>query len=439
MDNERNDEQREVQYNPMPNVKKSKKPLSVPPWATIICVLIAVIVTFQTTYCLLNDNYNTEIKKFKSQMSKANSELGSMYNIMDEIAEIYDKNYIYDVDYKDLKDKVLLDYVLEMGDRYGYYHTKEEWEEDENTSNGNSVGVGIRINPVYSGNSGGGLRGLLIVYVMSNTPASKAGFEQGDVIIELDGKSLEGMTYSEALNLSLGEKGTTLNAKVERNGSIISVSVVRDTYETETVISSTIEKGGKKIGLVKITEFYQITATQFINAVNDLLDSGCDSIIFDVRNNPGGELDSILKILDFILPEGPVVHIKEASGVKITYRSGKDCICDVDMVVLANSDTASAAELFTSALKDYDYAKIIGTTTYGKGCGQNLVRLNNGAVLRVTAFLYYPPYSDNFDGVGVIPDIEVDLEGDAKKTNLYLLKYEDDAQLQAAVEYLISK
>ena len=436
MDNERNDVPQEIEYNPMPPVKKSKKPLAVPAWATIICVLIAVVVTFLTTFCLLNDRYETDLKKFKSQRSSVNSALGSLYSNIDEISNLIEKHYIYDVNYKEMTEDVLLDFMLNTGDRYGYYHTKEEWEEEENTSEGNSVGIGIRIVPVYTDESRLKINGLMIVHVMANTPASEAGFEDGDFIVEIDGKTLNGLTYSDALSLSLGEAGTKLEAKVERNGSLISISAIRGNYETETVTSKIIDGN---VGYVKITEFYTITVDQFKKAVDKLIEDGCTSIVFDVRDNPGGELSAITKILDYILPEGPIVHIEEKNGAKITYKSGKECISDIKMAVLANGNTASAAELFTSALKDYEYAKIIGKQTYGKGCGQNLYKISTGGVVRITSFLYSPPFSENFDGVGIIPDIDVDLSDEFKGVNLYTLKYEDDAQLIAAVDYLTSK
>jgi len=177
----------------------------------------------------------------------------------------------------------------------------------------------------------------------------------------------------------------------------------------------------------------QITVSQFKNAVKALIDDGVDGFVFDVRDNPGGELAAICEILDFLLPEGPIAHIIGADGEERQVYTSNASEIDLPMTVLVNGNTASAAELFTSALRDYDKAEIVGTLTYGKGCGQEGFYLTDGSVVFITSFFYNPPFSDNYDGIGITPDIEVELPEELQNQNLFLIDHEEDTQLAAAL------
>ena len=152
-----------------------------------------------------------------------------------------------------------------------------------------------------------------------------------------------------------------------------------------------------------------------------------------MRDNPGGELAAICEILDFLLPEGPIAHIIGADGEERQVYTSNASEIDLPMTVLVNGNTASAAELFTSALRDYDKAEIVGTLTYGKGCGQEGFYLTDGSVVFITSFFYNPPFSDNYDGIGITPDIEVELPEELQNQNLFLIDHEEDTQLAAAL------
>ena len=192
------------------------------------------------------------------------------------------------------------------------------------------------------------------------------------------------------------------------------------------------------IGIIKILQFDLKNAPeQFIAAIDDLTQSGVDKLIFDVRYNPGGELDSITQILDYILPEGPIIRTIDRNGKWDTIYSNSASL-DMPMAVLVNGSTASAAELFTSALRDYGKSITVGTQTYGKGTMQSVIQLEDGSAISISTKMYYPPFSDNYEGVGIKPDIEIEMADDVKHINIYKLTDQQDTQLQAAVEALMT-
>ena len=249
-------------------------------------------------------------------------------------------------------------------------------------------------------------------------------------------KKVADIGYYEAIDLLDGENGVQVAITVLRDGNEVDVTVTCGEYVPVTVICSIMEEQGEKIGYLKIVQFDSITVTQFKNTMASLRNEGCEKFIFDLRGNPGGELNAVISILDYLLPAGPIVHILDAEkNVTKVYNSDASSV-EGEMVVLADGRTASAGELFTSALRDYDKATIIGTKTYGKGCGQSIHALSNGGVITVTSFFYNPPYGENYDGVGIYPDIEVELPDEYKNKSTFLIPRESDTQLQAAISKL---
>lgn len=396
--------------------RKKRAPKKVSVGMTIVLVLLAALIAFQTTYIALTSSYKVKLNKAYDNVSK--------FAAIFEAYEIFDENYIYQINDKNLVDIMLLTFASQ--DKYFSYYTAEEWIEMNNTHQGVSYGIGVYVSE--------GSEGILVAHVMKDSPAYIAGLKYNDCIVEIDGVSVKSVGYENAVDLVSGEAGTIVNITVIRDGEKKVIPVRRGEYTAETVLYETIVSDtGKKVGYIRILEFYSVTVSQFKNAVNALISDGCESLVFDVRDNPGGELSAILSILDFLLPEGPIVHILDADKKEIDrYDSDKNEI-DMPMAVLANENTASAAELFTSALRDYDKAKIVGTKTYGKGCGQNAYALSNGGYIYVTSFFYNPPFGKNYDGIGIYPNIEIQLSEKYKDKNLFFVPHEDDAQIKAAI------
>lgn len=419
-----NTEKEPAQVTPEKNEKK-KAPRKVSLWQTVVtavfAALLAATIAVQATFVVLSDIYKQKIT----------AAYGKSLDFQDiaEVADIFKNNYLYEIDKDALNEDLIRAYVLLSGDRFAHYYSAEEWAEELAASAGNSFGIGTYVvsDPM----------GALIVHPMKNSPAESAGLLTGDLITEVDGESIAGYTLSNVTSLIAGESGTEVVLTIVRGGETLTISVKRGTYEAETIFASVVTTDKGKYGYVRITEFLskELTATQFRSAVNGLLEDGCEGLIFDVRDNGGGKLDAVTDMLDFLLPEGPITHITDLNGNETTPTIMSDASeIDCPMVVLANKNTASAAELFTSALKDYNKATIVGTNTYGKGCGQTGYYLSNGGVLYVTSFLYNPPYSENYDNKGISPDVEVELPEEFKNTSLFLLSHENDTQLMRAIE-----
>ena len=440
----------EINQNEIMCEKTSLYKRNVSVWIAVLCVILAIVVTFMTTFVILNDNYrasiniikkeyNDELSSYQNAVDKVSSNLEGIEDLFKEISILFEMNYIYDVNYDELIKNIIKDYAAETGDRYAYYYTAEEWANEIDVGKGNSCGIGIYIAARFQDNLQNIDGGLFVTHVMEDGPADLAGLKKGDHIVAVNGTVLDGMLYDDALDLTAGEKGTTVILTIVRDDTEIEIPVVRDQYKIQTVLYDIIEEKGKKIGLIHITQFVEVTVQQFKDTVKTAIKDGCDGIIFDVRGNPGGYLDAIIEILDYLLPSGPIVSVSDNNGIITKYDSDASGIDNIEVVVLADGSTASAAELFASALKDYKYADIIGEKTYGKGCGQTIYPLSNGGYLKLTSFLYNPPFSENYDGIGVIPDIEVSLDEEYRNQNVLLLERDQDKQLEAAIQNILNK
>ncbi len=396
----------------------------------VCSAFLAAIVTFQITSIFMNSNYNRQIENIKAEYS--NSLIGKLKTLDEQFRKLY----VGEIDEKKLEEAVLDGYISGTGDLYGEYMTADEYSAFTSDQNGEFQGIGITVtqNTEYSA--------IEVVSVMPDSPALEAGVKKGDLIYMIGTEYVSELGYSAAVKMLQGEAGTTAEFTVRRGENYaeeISFSVLRGYVIEQTVSWHVLDDGGSigDIGIVKITSFDAKTPEQFTNAINSLISEGVTSLVFDVRNNPGGELTSILSILDMLLPEGPIIRIVDSNG-KETVRNSDASEIDMPMAVLINGHTASAAELFSCALQDYNKAVLVGTTTYGKGCMQQIVKLADGSALRVTVSMYNPPYSDNYDGVGVVPDILIEADENLSSANLYEIADADDNQLMAAASQLRS-
>ena len=410
--------------NAVPVRTKAKKPLTVSLPLAIVLILLTALLTFQTTFVVLNMKHTLELTKAKAKINK--------FDVLLEAYNIFGDEYIYDIDTDKLIDSMLT--AFNAQDKYSAYYTKEDYLEMLVGSQGSAKGIGVYIS--------GTLESITITYVMPGSPAEKAGLKGGDKIISVDGVYVKDVGYNKAVNMVAGENGTQVMLGILRDGAEMDIGVVRGDYTAYTVIHrpiSVFDDNGaetEKIGYIKIIQFDQITVSQFKKAVKELRDGGCEKFIFDLRGNPGGELYSVVSILDYLLPKGPIVHILDADkNVTKVYESDANEVTG-EMVVLTDENTASAGELFTSALRDYNKATLIGTKTYGKGCGQSFHPLSNGGFITVTSFYYNPPFGENYDGIGIYPDIEVELPEEYRNTNTLLIPSESDTQLSAALAEL---
>ncbi len=383
----------------------------------IVVVALAVLITFQLTYIKVNNKYQKALNELK------NTQL--LYDKLAAVDSVYRSKYIGDIDDNKLIDGMLKGYVYGTGDKYGSYFSKDEFAELMKDSNAELEGIGINV--VYDYEH----KAINIVNVMPDSPALESGLKPGDKIVYVDSVSVGELGYSSAIGKLRGAAGTSAKFTVLRDDEMTEFEVERRKI-TEYTVYHRLYSEDDTIGIVQILEFDAGTPSQFKAAVNELLEAGAEKLIFDVRNNPGGNLESIGEVLDFLLPEGVIVRIYDADGNEETLSSDANEI-DCPMMVLVNSSTASAAELFSGALRDYEKAKLVGVRTYGKGTMQTIMPLYDGSAISVSYRMYCPPFSDNYEGVGLSPDIEVELDEKFKNTSVFMLDEKDDAQLQAAV------
>jgi len=387
--------------------------------ACIILMLITAIFTYQITDYTLKAQFSKQI----SYISKVPSSDPKL----DE-AKYYVENYFvkeYDEDYVD--EATVLGYILGLKDPHSTYYTKEQFDELQQTTSGNATGIGIRVFKNLKTEE------MIVYEVTKDSPAEKAGIQKGDVVHSVNGKPYEELLFDGAYLELLGEEGDVVEVSFKRGDEIVDFTITRSHFEQQTVSYKLCETDSS-IGYVKIHSFDVATTEQFKSAVEELLDAGVESFIFDVRSNPGGTLDSVSKILDYILPSGPIIRMVGKNGETEILKSDSSEL-SARMVVLANGSSASAAELFTSALMDYNKATFIGNKTYGKGTVQSTFKLSDGSGIRISTQYYLPPFSPSFDGLGIEPDISVELSEESL-ANYYVLSETEDEQLAFAIDYL---
>jgi carboxyl-terminal processing protease len=352
------------------------------------------------------------------------SQRAAMFKKLSTVDQIVRSKYIGTIDETTLEDSIISGYTGGLNDKYGGYLDADDYKSIIMSNKGQSVGIGVSVVK----NSDGYIK---IVSVTSKSPADEAGVKVNDLITAIDGTDVRTTGYANAVNLLKGTVGSTARFTIQRNGIDIPFSIVRKQYDVATVSSELIGN----LGYIKITEFDNNTSTEFSNQVDTMIKQGAKGLIFDVRNNPGGLLESVSPMIDKLVPEGPIVRAKYKDGkIKVLKTSDANEI-NLPMAVITNENTASAAELFTAALKDYGKAESVGTKTYGKGTMQEICDLNDGTALDLSVAYFYPPKSDNFEGKGVSPDIPSELS-EEKLQNFYSLSKDDDDQFQAAVSYI---
>ncbi len=411
-----------------PEKKKEKKKISV--GMAVLIVLLAMLITFQITFIATNNAYKAKYNELvNSQVGMVPTD-SELFARLSELVALYEANYIGEIDHDKVIEYVLDAYVASI-DKYGSYLTDEEFAEMMKDYNAQLEGIGIHV--IYNGD----YNCIEVISVMPDCPAMEAGVEPGDLIVYVEGQSVAELGYYPAINLIKGEKGTYTHFTVYRGenySETVEFEVMRDSITEQTVMHHVVSFD-ETVGYIKIINFDSGTAGQFKEAVEDLKKSGCTSLVLDVRYNPGGLLDSVVEILDYLLPEGPIVRLIDNKGDEQTITSDKKFL-DMPVVVLCNDGTASAGELFTAAIKDYKKGLVVGTKTYGKGTVQNIGALQLGGAVSISYKMYSPPYSDNYEGVGITPDIIIELDESLAGKNIYKITDEEDNQLQRAVQAL---
>ncbi len=388
----------------------------IPLGTAIALMFIVAAVTFTTTIMYANNRFNQTVSNITQREA--------MYDKLAEIDTYVRGTYINTIDEDNLLDYIAYGYMAGIDDPYGNYYTVEQYENITTNNEGAIVGIGITASKTENGY-------IMVQEVYPDSPASAAGILAGELIVKVNDIDLSPETYEDGVNAISGKAGTTLSLVVRNGNEDREITeITRRKVQKPCVYSTSFSN----VGYVRITEFNGTTYDQFKTAVDTLVNGGAASLVFDVRGNGGGTLDSVIKVLDMLLPEGDLATSVDKNGnVTVLGTSDPNCI-NLPMAVLTNGKTASAAELFTQALRDYGVAKSIGTNTYGKGTMQVYHTLKDGSAIKVTTSKYNPPISENFDGVGIAPDFEI--VGYDEPMDINTINPTEDLALAGAIEYL---
>lgn len=377
----------------------------------IFIVIVAVVLSSLLTYMYLTSLMPSLVAK------------ETFYDRISEVYKTVEKRYVGTSDTDSAMDSLLTGYASGI-DKYSTYLNEDEYETYIKQSDGKYSGIGVTVK--YDANTGL----LKIINVKSNSPANNENIKIGDYILKINGNDVSGMTYEEATSLLKAENGTEISIVVLRGEKEIDKSVTVGEYLTSSIESEIIYGD---VGYVAISEFDNTTADDFKSAIEKLTEKGATSFIFDVRNNTGGSLSAVVSMLDYLLPEGTLVTLTDKEGAVTEYTSDANSF-DKKFTVLINNSTYSGGELFAAAIRDFKAGKLIGVTTYGKGYAQELIPLSKGA-LYLSTKLYSPPSGENYEGIGVSPDIEVSLTHE-QENRFYELSVEEDTQIKAALSEL---
>ena len=346
---------------------------------------------------------------------------------LDRLENLIQERYIGEADGEAMEDAAAAAMVKATGDRWSYYIPASQYEAHKEQSENAYVGIGITIQQAEDGS------GFLIVMVNQNGPAQEAGVRVNDLLIAVEDQDVREMTADQVRELIRGEAGTKVSLTVMRQGEHQTLAVERRRIESAVATGQMLTDG---IGLVKISNFDERCASESIAVIQKLQQEGAKKIIFDVRNNPGGYAEELVKLLDYLLPEGDLFRSVSYDGTEKVDTSDADCL-DMPMAVLINGSSYSAAEFFAAALQEYQAATIVGEPTVGKGVYQTTFSLGDGSAVALSTGKYFTPKGNSLTDVGVTPDVRVDVDEEtAEKIYYGTLGYADDLQIQAAIQVL---
>ncbi len=456
--------------------KPKKKAKGMPIYAAVCAIVAAIVISTLATFAICKtymDGMSAPGPSTNQGVNQSGTSGGGSsveYVKMDVPAyfsnliklDAFFRSHSFDgYDNAEMAEAILDAYIAATGDIYAEYLNAEEYKAYFEERNGEFVGIGVSIVNSEIELDGRKYKTIEVISVFKDSPALESGVKIGDCImyVECEGemKLVNDIGYDKATDNMLGESGTKAKFTVFRpNGGDyeqIYFEIERRKVESQSVTYK-VSESDSEVGIISITGFDLTTPVQFKDAVNTLRDQhGCKKFVFDLRNNPGGALDSICEVLCYFLDEGDeVLSVEYADGTKYSIKATHadtgvknidiGIYKDLDCIVLTNGNTASAAELFTATMRDYGRSKIVGTKTYGKGCMQTLYSLDSYGIeggLKLTVAMYYSASKTVYHGTGIIPDCEIDLSSEAKEINFYLLPESMDAQLQSAIELLTSK
>lgn len=352
-------------------------------------IAIASAVTFILTSFFSLQSFNKKVVDVNEKAKK--------YNSLQLLDTYVRDNYFGKIDETELNDGILKGYVAGLDDKYSRYLSADEYIDEQNDNAGELIGLGLTLSEDESGY-------IRIDSIIADSPAIESGIQNGDIIISVDGVDVIETGFNEAVEAMNGSEGTSITLTVRRNGVDTDYTFTRRSIELVTVTGELIDG---YIGYIKIDGFKQNTPEQFINTLQHLTSNGAKALIFDLRDNPGGLVESVEECLDPLLPEGviAIAEYKDGHSETIVYSDSSEL--DMPMTVIVNKNTASAAELFAASLRDFGKAELVGEKTYGKGVMQITTEMENGGAVVLTVAEYRTTVSECYDKIGLNPDYTV--------------------------------
>lgn len=401
-------------------------------YKTLMLIILTSLVTFMITiftmYTYIEGKMTKSNNSFKLENMISMNDKSNLYSYIKKVKSTIDKYYLWcdEIDETKLETSAIEGYVKGLGDEYTEYIPADKMKEYKENIIGNFVGIGIYM--IADETSGR----VVVYYPIPESPAEKAGIKPGDQIISVNGTEYTSEDFETISDYIKGEEGTTVNLVIKRGEEQIKFDIVRERINTNPISIKIINNN---IGYLKLPSFDQGTAEDFKSKVEELVAQGATSLIIDLRNNGGGIVDEATSIADFILEKGnTIITTVDNKGNKETTLSKTEPIIKLPINILVNENSASASEILVCSLKDNGKAKIIGTTTFGKGIIQTLLSLTDGSGLKITTEEYYTPKGTKIHKTGIKPDEEVKLPENI--TSIFSVKEEEDTQLQKAIELL---
>ena len=348
---------------------------------------------------------------------------------LEQLEQLILERFIGEEDKIAMEDAAAEAMVAALGDRWSYYIPAAEYSDYVDQMNNSYVGVGITIQVTEDS------QGFLVTKVTEGGPADQAGMLPGDRIVAVDGTDVRQMDVNETSALVKGEENTQVQITVDRAGLELTLTVTRMLVQTPVATAKMLPGG---VGLITIANFDTRCAEETIAAMDKLLAEGARKLIFDVRFNPGGYVHELVKVLDYILPEGELFRAVDYKGNEDVDTSDAKCLTGIPMAVLVNADSYSAAEFFAAALREYDYAIVVGEATTGKGYFQQTFNLQDGSAVGLSVGKYFTPQGKSLaEEGGLVPDVVIAVEEETA-LGIYAGSLDplEDPQIKAAIEAL---
>lgn len=385
----------------------------------ILKIIITVIITAVITY-FLTINFVLRAYLNTPGITYLSTKMGLIKQKLDD-------TYIYDLNEDEMIEYAIKGYVAGINDKYTEYLTKDEMSELLESTTGTYIGIGVYLADNTSTNS------IVIVGVIEESIAEDAGLQAGDIIKAVDGVTCEGKDLEKVAGIFKGkEEGTEVKITIDRNGERLDFVVKRGNIKVKSVSHKVLNDN---VGYIKIATFNEGTTNEFKNAYNDLKNKNISGLVIDLRNNGGGLVSESLSIAKTMTNKGDTLLItRNKQDKEKTEKNNENPIVDVPVVILINENTASASEILAGSLKDNRGYKIIGKNSYGKGVIQTIYSFVDGSGIKITTDEYFTPNHNQINKVGIVPDIEV--ANDSEWKNISNIPYENDIQLQKAVEEL---